>query len=336
VTSIAAGDYAGMVLLRDGAVLDWGFNGRGDLGTGVPTTTGCRCLSSPARVKGLTRVVAIAHGSYDGYALLANRTLMDWGYNDAGELGNGGVATAGCFCVPSAKAVQGLTDVVQIAAGYEYAVALLGSGSARAWGWNPNGQVGNGTASPATGCQCVRNPVAVTGLSGVSAVADGGQHALALRVNGTLEAWGWNQDGQLGNGSTSTTGCVCVPSAAPVDGLGGATAVAGGYFHSLAVAGPSQRLSVARAGAGSGVVGGESIVCPATCAHRYPQGTYVALRAVPAGKTRFAGFTGACRGTGPCRVRLDADRTVVATFGPPKGTRLTAAAIHPKQHSASF
>jgi hypothetical protein len=111
---------------------------------------------------------------------------------------------------------------------------------------------------------------------------------------------------------------------------------AGGVSHSLAATGLSQALRVSRAGAGSGVVGGSGVLCPQTCSHRYPSGAFAILRAVPALGNRFAGFTGACAGIAPCKVRMSTARRVVATFGPPKGTTITAAKINKEKHSAQF
>ena len=91
-----------------------------------------------------------------------------------------------------------------------------------------------------------------------------------------------------------------------------------------------------RAGAGAGAVGGAGIICPPACAHQYPQGSFAILRAVPTAGTRFAGFSGACRGGSACQVQMTGDRGVVATFGRPKGTKITRAKIKPKEGSASF
>src|SRR5258708_1933820 len=70
-------------------------------------------------------------------------------------------------------------------------------GSAEAWGVNSQGQLGDGTQTTRL------TPVAVTGLSGVTAVAGGFEHSLALLADGTVMAWGHNFFGQLGDGTTT-------------------------------------------------------------------------------------------------------------------------------------
>jgi alpha-tubulin suppressor-like RCC1 family protein len=102
--------------------------------------------------------------------------------------------------------------------------AATHAGIVTAWGFNEDGELGNGTTEGSN------LPVAVSGLRGVMAIAAGGNHSLALLSDGTVMAWGDNSYGQLGDGS-SKSGHVPVA----VRGLSEATAVAAGEFHSLAL-----------------------------------------------------------------------------------------------------
>lgn len=334
VVAIAAGSSLSMALLGDGTVRAWGANYGGQLGNGTtPTTTAYS--DTPVAVSGLARVVAVAAGDYFGLALLADGTLRSWGDNSNGALGTGTVSTTGCACIPTPTPVKGVSNATAIAAGYEFGLALLPSGRVSTWGWNPNGQLGNGTYAT-TGCQCVPSPAAVSGLSNTAAITAGYGHVLALLANGTLMSWGYNRYGQVGNGTTTSTGCLCITSPVAVSAIGGATAVAGGSGHSLALTGPSHNLSVASAGSGTGTVGGDGILCPPACSRAFPEGAFAILRAESASGTNFAGFTGACTGTGPCLVQMSANQSLVATFGPPEGTKITAAKVNKKKHSTSF
>src|SRR5207245_2355551 len=120
-----------------------------------------------------------------------------------------------------ATAVAGLVCALAAAfAPYAQATPNL----ARAWGFNKDGQLGDGsTESSAT-------PVAVSGLLGVTAVAGGSRHSLALMEDGTVKAWGGNAEGQLGDGGSEA-------SDVPVDvrGLSGVTAVSAGFRHAIAL-----------------------------------------------------------------------------------------------------
>jgi len=215
VTAISAGSFHSLALLSNGTVMAWGGNELGQLGDG---TTGGH-IDVPVAVKGLTGVTAVSADGYHSLALLGNGTVMAWGDNEKGELGNG--TTGGYSDVP--VAVSGLGGVTAVSAGGYHSLALLGNGTAMAWGANEFGELGNGTETFDSDV-----PVAVSGLSGVTAVAGGGAHSLALLSSGTAMAWGWNAFGQLGN-ETETNSDV------PVEVEGGITAVAGGGDHSLAL-----------------------------------------------------------------------------------------------------
>lgn len=99
-------------------------------------------------------------------------------------------------------------------------------GTVRAWGDNESGQLGNGVDGPAI----VNMEVQVLNLSGVTEIAGGGLHSLALKSDGTVWSWGQNVLGQLGNGTTLQSD---VPI--PVNNLSLITAIVGGDAHSVAL-----------------------------------------------------------------------------------------------------
>ena len=111
--------------------------------------------------------------SIHSLALLADGSVMAWGRGNEGELGNGAMAGSD---VPVSVELGGAA-VTAISGGEEHNLALLGDGTVMAWGANGQGQLGDGgtAASPV--------PVAVTGLTGVSAIAAGGHNSLAARAS---------------------------------------------------------------------------------------------------------------------------------------------------------
>jgi alpha-tubulin suppressor-like RCC1 family protein len=126
-------------------------------------------------------------------------------------------ATAAVNFVPFVKAVGASNSA---------SYALLSDGTVRAWGWNGWGELGDGTTVARW------TPVAVSGLSGVAALAAGGKggHSCALKTNGSVSCWGMNTFGQLGNGGTTD-------SSVPVSVSGGYLfrQVATGYFYTCGV-----------------------------------------------------------------------------------------------------
>jgi len=142
-------------------------------------------------VPGLTGVVAVAAGRDMSYAVMANGTMMAWGGNSYGEVGDG---TTSRRLTP--VAVSGLTNVVEVSGGRDHALVVRENGSMWAWGANERGQLGIGsTANRST-------PVQVL-ASGVRHVDAGAEHSIAVMTDGTVRTWGRGQRGQLGLGSTS-------------------------------------------------------------------------------------------------------------------------------------
>ena len=215
--AVASGASHSLVVKNDGTVWAWGWNGFGQLGNGTaPFST------TPVPVLSLTDVVAVAGGTSSGLAVKGDGTVWDWGLNTIGQLGNG-------LTMNSSTPVQvsGLTSVKSVAAGTSHNLALQANGTVWAWGNNAYGELGNGTITNYNS-----TPVQVTGLTNVVAVGAGQFYSMALESNGTVWAWGINNYGQLGNGSTSNSS-----TPVQVSGLSGVTAIAVGYYHSLAVSG---------------------------------------------------------------------------------------------------
>jgi alpha-tubulin suppressor-like RCC1 family protein len=198
------------------AAVAWGSNLYKQLGDGFNEQSS----DVPVPVTGLKFVTAVAAGLHHSLALLANGTVVAWGGNGFGQLGDGGTTESS---VP--VAVQGLSGVKAIAAGASHSLALLTDGTVMAWGDNESGQLGIGSSDEHS-----ELPVAVSGLSGVKAISAGADHSLALLNNGTVKSWGGNESGQLGTGNTKASD---VPVA--VKALTGVAAISAGGEFSLAL-----------------------------------------------------------------------------------------------------
>lgn len=138
---------------------------------------------------------------------------------------SGTAAPARPGAVRVTQAVSGVSSLgAGLATGYAHSLALLNDHSVRSWGYNYEGQLGDGTTTdrPAPGAD--------PGLTGVVAVASGGLHSLALMNDGTVQAWGDNGSAELGDGTIINR-----PLPVVIGGLKDVVSLAGGWDHSLAL-----------------------------------------------------------------------------------------------------
>jgi alpha-tubulin suppressor-like RCC1 family protein len=283
VVAIAGSSDDDLALRSDGTVWTWGINVAGELGIG--TNTGpeeCKpyktyaavgCSSKPVEVKGpggtgvLDHVVAVTGGSDFDLALRSDGTVWAWGSDAFATLGQTAPPPERCYdpfdfdaipCsttpvqVSAPGGVGHLTHIVAISAEPSpnglHVLALRSDGTVWAWGVDDKGQLGNGASE-----QYDNLPGEVVGPDGkghlqhVVAIAAGGGFSLAKLANGSIWAWGQNNQGQLGIGTskgpslctTDKVACSLVP--VQVKGPYGAghferaLQIAAGQVHALAV-----------------------------------------------------------------------------------------------------
>lgn len=247
VRAITLGWYHDCALTNTGGVKCWGKVSVGQGGTGADAPY----VTEPTHVVGLTSgVSAVSAGGSHTCVITRAGGAKCWGANLFGQLGSDSTPITGSS-VP--VDVTGLTSgVKEISADLYHTCALTTAGGAKCWGYNGNGELGNGSRANS------RTPADVVGLtSGISAITAGAGHTCALTSGGGVKCWGDNKYGQLGNGSRrgSTT---------PVDVVGltsGVSAVSAGGNHTCALmrAGGAQCWGYNRFGQlGNGLKAGKS------------------------------------------------------------------------------
>ena len=225
VKDIILGGFHNFAIMTNGSVKAWGYNASGQLGDG---TTIDRL--TPVDIVGLSGVVDMAAGSFHTCALMASGGVKCWGWNGSGQLGNGTrtdsttpvdvvglssgvkdiVDTCALLTDGSVKcwgdtrggltpvAVSGINGtVIAVSTGYWHTCVLLETGAVKCWGGNGYGDLGDGTTIDRS------QPVNVVGLSsGVITIAASDHHSCVLMSDNRVKCWGYNEYGQLGDGTT--------------------------------------------------------------------------------------------------------------------------------------
>ena len=234
IIAVAAGNRHSLALCSDGTLAAWGYNYSGQLGNNSTTNSYMPVAVTTGGALAGKTVIAVSTSSDDCLAVCSDGTLVSWGYNNFGELGNNGTTQSN---VPvTVTTTGGLTGkiVIAIAAAYLHGLALCSDGTVAAWGDNTYGDLGYRSPYDSVLPVAVNTSGALAGKT-VIAVAAGYDHNLALCSDGTLAAWGDDGNGQLGNNSP---GLSYVPVAVTTTGvLGGKSvvSVAAGYAYSLAL-----------------------------------------------------------------------------------------------------
>jgi len=226
---------AGPAVGGSGTLWSWGYNEYGSIGNGTTANQLQPVAVLTTGVLADKTVTSVSVGNAHGLALCSDGTVAAWGRNLYGNLGTGNNNGSSVPVQVIQTGVLAGKTVTQVAAGSSHSLALCSDGTLVAWGQGNNGTLGNG------GTAHVNQPVLVdqTGvLAGktVTRIAGGGNQSFALCSDGTLVAWGYNNLGQLGTGSTSAD--VLVPALVDQSGvLAGKTVtkLAAGANHSLAL-----------------------------------------------------------------------------------------------------
>lgn len=237
-----AGSYHSCGITTTEQLLCWGYAADGQLGAGTTAPT-----LFPTLIPGDPRYRLVSGGRFHACGLTLAGIGACWGNNAEGRLGNGDVASSSS--TPQPVTTGNILPTFQaIQSGRVHSCAIDLSQHAWCWGYNGEGELGRNGFTPGD-----FSPVAVTVNIGgsVKHIATGGLHTCAISVGGAAACWGYNVAGQVGDGSTATTGtptivagghtfrtdpAVIFPSPSPDFPLPPGPFIAAGHDHTCAVA----------------------------------------------------------------------------------------------------
>ncbi len=192
--AIGAGGSHGFAIDEVGALWAWGLNNFGQLGNGNNNNS-----SIPIKITNTdnTKFISVAGGNFHSLAIDEAGALWAWGYNSYGQLGNGNTNNSN---IPKKITNTDNTKFVSVWAGGSHSIAIDEAGSLWAWGYNGNGQLGDGSTNNSN------IPIKITNIDNTKflIVAVGASHNLAIDEAGSLWVWGYNNYGQLGDNSVTT------------------------------------------------------------------------------------------------------------------------------------
>lgn len=186
---VSSSGYTTMAIKNNGTLWGWGNNSSGQLGNNTFINR-----YAPVQIGTATNWKSVSSSDYHNSAIKTNGTLWTWGSNSSGQLGNMFFSVP--FYVPTQIGVE--TDWKVTSAGPENTVALKNDGTLWAWGWNADGQLGNGTTTSVA----VATPIGTD--TDWQIVSSGLWIMLAIKADGTLWGAGNNGNGQLGNGTQTS------------------------------------------------------------------------------------------------------------------------------------
>ncbi|HEX3594104.1 MAG TPA: hypothetical protein VHU80_03350, partial [Polyangiaceae bacterium] len=224
VTLVSAGGSHSLAYrASDGTLWGWGDNSAGNIGQPASVTSS----PVPVPIAGAGPLAAIAAGGSHSLVLGTNGTLYAFGGNVRGQLGLGDVAI---HTTPTPVPLAG--PAIAVAAGYAHSIAVTRDGQAWTWGWNVFGQLGWGTQGQPM--QANPAPAMAVGVAGVDQVTAGDFHSLARTADGHVWAWGYNTEGQVGNGAM-TPANTGVLTPVLLDGIDGVAKLDAGGIHTIAL-----------------------------------------------------------------------------------------------------
>ena len=203
--SLSEGVFGGCGLDGTGQAWCWGANIFGELGTGDASSM--TVAATPVAVTGGLRFTQLSVGAAYACGVTTTGLTACWGNNIGAALGDG-TMTGRSSPTPVVNA-----NFVAVFAGakndiIDHTCALDAAGGASCWGTNDSGQLGGPsteTCNFGNGVPCSTSPVAVAGGLTFTTLALGNSHTCGMVADGHVYCWGRNDEGELGDGTTTTS-----------------------------------------------------------------------------------------------------------------------------------
>ena len=192
--AITLGNNHSCAILDDDSLACWGANNDRQLGQGDSDTTN-RLVPTEVNLGSGKKAVAVSAGLQHTCAIIVNGSVVCWGNNVVGQLGDGSTQIRG---TPTPVDLGDGRTAKAIRVGGSHTCALLDNNTVKCWGLNGVGQLGDGTTTRKT------IPTVVDLGEGRTAIQieTGAEHTCVLLDDNSVKCWGRNDFGQLGDETT--------------------------------------------------------------------------------------------------------------------------------------
>ena len=205
ITKIALGNYSSSAITTDGRVFTWGDNTEGQLGDGTTTVRYIPTeITSQFNLSVGETITQIILGGFHSSAITSEDRVFTWGRNNSGQLGDG--TTTSRYIPTEITSQFNLNEEEIIRTIYlngSHSSAITSEDRVFMWGWNAYGQLGDGTMTNRYIPTEVTSQFNFSEEETITQISLGACHSLAITSKGGVFTWGWNEYGQLGDGTTT-------------------------------------------------------------------------------------------------------------------------------------
>ena len=209
IIQVSLGGSHSSVNTLNGNIFTWGSNHYGQLGDGTTINRHYQFdITSCFNLETEETLIQVSSGSFHSLALTSNGRIFAWGNNDYGQLGDETkIIRFSPVEITSYFNLQENETIIQVISGFENSSALTSSGRIFTWGNNDDGQLGDGTTEERYCPTDITSHFDLEESDKIIHVSLGYSHSSALTSSGRIFTWGYNDDGQLGDGTTEERYC---------------------------------------------------------------------------------------------------------------------------------
>jgi uncharacterized repeat protein (TIGR02543 family) len=235
INSVSAGENHSLAVTTTGRVFSWGLNNYGQLGDGTSTNKGTPTMVVFNNLQNGESINSVSAGDRHSLAVTTNGRVSSWGWNAAGQLGDGTNTQRNLPIIITISGLQIGETILSVNAGYVKSHAVTTNGRVFAWGFNGSGQLGDGTEIDKN----IPIQISFNGLhneENIKSIKSNMNNAtIAITSNGRIYSWGFNGNGQLGHGNTTTQFTPTIISFPNLQGEEKIESFDLGSYHSIAI-----------------------------------------------------------------------------------------------------